>query len=66
MITCKEAFERGFAIQTYSPNEHEYKFTFKDKTYTLPNEPWVKDQLLRSGDLVFIPVNDVLKYGTPK
>lgn len=50
MITAKEAFERGFAVQTYS------------MTFTLPHEPFVTNQLVRIGDLVCLPVNYDFKW----
>lgn len=46
MITAKEAFERGFAVQTF----------------TLPHEPFVTNQLVRIGDLVCLPVNYDFKW----
>lgn len=62
MITAKEAFERGFAVQTYSIKHDQYIFTYKNQTFTLPHEPFVTNQLVRIGDLMCLPVNYDFKW----
>jgi len=56
MITPEQAYERGFAIQTYSSNEAEYKFQYMDKTYTLPVADWVTSQLIEKDGIKYLPV----------